>query len=101
MKAYQVRYDEFRLQHSEVIAVSIDDAKVQAKFKARIGAQFRFVGDPEGRLIDLYGLRGFMFSGAKRKTLVLDKDRRIKKVISGPFAAMPQAALNTACSLVD
>lgn len=99
MKSYQVGYEKLRAQGTEVIAISMDTDRLQAQFKEKTKSQYRFVGDPEGRLVDLFGLRGFLLPASKRKTLVIGPGRSIKKIISGVFAASAGGAVDAVCNL--
>ena len=41
----------------DLIAISVDAPDLLAKARAKSGAVFPFVGDPDGKLLDVFGLR--------------------------------------------
>ena len=49
--------DEFRRRGVRIVAVSVDPPADAERMRSSAGAEFEFLSDPEGRLIDLFGLR--------------------------------------------
>ena len=69
-----------------VLGVSKDDLESHAKFRKKYSLSFPLLSDPEGKVLEAYGvwkeknLYGKMFMGIERTTYVIDEDGRVKKV---------------------
>ena len=69
-----------------VLGVSKDDLESHAKFRKKYSLSFPLLSDPEGKVLDAYGvwkeknLYGKMFMGIERTTYVIDEGGRVKKV---------------------
>jgi peroxiredoxin Q/BCP len=74
---------------AQVIAVSSDPLETQKKFKAKIGAPFAFVADPDGELIDHFGVKAPVVTIAKRYTFVVGAGRKLLHVDDGSDAIDP------------
>lgn len=76
----------------------MDDAETLRRFKDSLKAQFHFVSDPEGKLVELYDVKTPLLSFAQRYTFVIGQDRKIVKVDSGSDAIDASTAI-AACPL--
>ncbi len=69
-----------------VLGVSKDDLESHAKFRKKYSLSFPLLSDPEGKVLEAYGvwkeknLYGKMFMGIERTTYVIDEGGRVKKV---------------------
>jgi peroxiredoxin len=81
-----------------VIAISTDDAKTSAKFKASLEAPYHFVADEDAKLVKLFDVKMPLVSFAKRTTFVVGPGRKILAVQEGGDAIDPSGAV-AACSL--
>jgi len=70
--------DEFEKQAAIIIGVSKDSVKSHQKFKQKHDLPFTLLSDPEGKVLDLYGvwkkksLYGRTFMGTERTTFLID-----------------------------
>jgi peroxiredoxin Q/BCP len=80
----------------QVIAVSADSVETQKKFKARLGAPFPLVADPEAKLISLYGVKTPVVTFALRTTFVINQKGRVTSVEKGGDAIDPTGAAQAA-----
>jgi peroxiredoxin len=78
-----------------VIAVSTDDAKALAQFKAQLKAPFSFVSDEKVELTKVYDVKMPVMSLAQRYTFVIGEGRKILKVESGSDAIDPSGAVES------
>ena len=76
-----------------MLAISLDDRELLAKFKASLNAPFPFVPDPDGELTKLYRVKTPVVNFALRYTFVVGPDLTIMKVESGKDAIDPQSAI--------
>ena len=83
MKGYRSRYADLEKLKAQALAVSTDDNETQAKFKAKMEAQFPFVADPGGKLVSLFGVKAPVVTMATRATFVIGTDRKILAVQTG------------------
>lgn len=81
-----------------MVAISNDDRKTAAKFKASLGAPYHFVADEEGQLIKTFDVKVPIFSMARRITFVIGKGRKVLAIQEGGDALDPSGAV-AACSL--
>ena len=69
-----------------VLGVSKDDLESHAKFREKYSLSFPLLSDPEGKVLNAYGvwkeknLYGKTFMGIERTTFVIDEGGRIQKV---------------------
>ncbi len=98
MKAYRDRYSDFTDSGAQVLAISVDSQKAQARFKQKLGAPFPFIADHDARLAERYGVKGLLFGLAKRTTFVVGTDGRVVRVAKGVKAFRPTAVLS-ACRI--
>lgn len=90
MTAYRDRYAELQKKGAEVWAVSIDSPETLARFKKELGAPFPFIADPEGKVAELFGVKG---RTADRKTFVVGEGRKVLGTEAGLFAIDPDDAI--------
>ncbi len=93
MKAYRSRYAELEAVDAQVIAVSSDSLETQKKFKSKIGAEFFFVADSDGTLIEQFGVKAPVITIAKRYTFVIGEGRKLLHVDSGGDAIDPGSVI--------
>jgi len=78
--------DEFAKENAVIIGVSKDSVKSHQKFKEKNNLTFTLLSDPEGKILDLYGvwkqksMYGRTFMGTERTTFLIDQDGKVKKV---------------------
>ena len=75
------RMDELKKDGVEVVGVSFDSAESHQKFIAKHNLNFRLLADPDGKIVDAYGVRraaGLKF--AKRVSFLVGTDGKIVHV---------------------
>ena len=78
--------DEFNGENAVIIGVSKDGVKSHKKFKEKHQLPFTLLSDPDGKILELYGLwkeksmYGRTFMGTERTTFLLDKHGVVTKV---------------------
>lgn len=83
MKQYGELQNSFSSVRAQIVAVSADDLETQRKFRADTNALFPYIADPEGRIIELYGIKTPVVTFAKRTTFVIGADGLIKAIRAG------------------
>ena len=77
---------EFEKQGAIIVGVSKDSVKSHQKFKQKHDLPFTLLSDPEGKVLDLYGvwkkksLYGRTFMGTERTTFLIDEKGIVVKV---------------------
>jgi len=77
---------EFEREDAVVLGVSKDSIRSHQKFKRENELPFTLLSDPEGEVLDLYGvwkkksLHGRTFMGTERTTFLIDEKGIVKKV---------------------
>jgi len=77
---------EFEKEGAIILGVSKDSVKSHQKFKQKHQLPFTLLSDPEGKVLDLYGvwkkksLYGRTFMGTERTTFLVDEKGIVKKV---------------------
>jgi len=77
---------EFEKEDIVILGVSKDSVKSHQKFKQKHDLPFILLSDPEGKVLDLYGvwkeksLYGRTFMGTERTTFLIDEKRIITKI---------------------
>jgi len=77
---------EFEKEGAIILGVSKDSIKSHRKFKQKHELPFTLLSDPEGKVLDLYGvwkkksLYGRTFMGTERTTFLIDEKGIVKKV---------------------
>jgi peroxiredoxin Q/BCP len=78
--------DQFEKQGTIIVGVSKDSVKSHQKFKQKHDLPFTLLSDPEGKVLDLYGvwkkksLYGRTFMGTERTTFLIDEKGIVVKV---------------------
>jgi peroxiredoxin Q/BCP len=78
--------DEFEKQRAVIVGVSKDSVRSHKKFKEKHDLPFTLLSDPEGKVLDLYGvwkeksLYGRTFMGTERTTFLIDEKGIVLKV---------------------
>ena len=78
--------EEFEKEDVIILGVSKDSIKSHQKFKQKHELPFTLLSDPEGKILDLYGvwkkksLYGRTFMGTERTTLLINEEGIVKKV---------------------
>lgn len=78
--------EEFAKENTAIIGVSKDGVKSHQRFKEKHNLPFTLLSDPEGKVLDLYGvwkqksMYGRTFMGTERTTFLIDQKGTIKKV---------------------
>lgn len=77
---------EFDKENVVILGVSKDSIQSHQEFKKKHNLPFTLLSDPEGKVLDLYGvwkkksLYGRTFMGTERTTFLIDEDGIIKKI---------------------
>jgi len=77
---------EFEKEGAIILGVSKDSVKSHQKFKQKHELPFTLLSDPEGKVLDLYGvwkkksLYGRTFMGTERTTFLIDEKGIVKKI---------------------
>jgi peroxiredoxin Q/BCP len=77
---------EFEEEGAVILGVSKDSIKSHQKFKQKHELPFTLLSDPEGKVLDIYGvwkkksLYGRTFMGTERTTFLIDEKGIVKKV---------------------
>ena len=75
----------FEKEDAVILGVSKDSVQSHQKFKAKHDLPFKLLSDPEGKVLDLYGvwkkksLYGRTFMGTERTTFLIDEKGIVKK----------------------
>lgn len=78
--------EEFDKESVVILGVSKDSVQSHQKFKEKHNLPFTILSDPEGKVLDLYGvwkkrsLYGRTFMGTERTTFLIDEEGIIRKV---------------------
>lgn len=85
-KEFRDLAEEFGSGNAVILGVSKDSVKSHQKFKEKNNLPFTLLSDPEGKVLDLYGvwkeksLYGRTFMGTERTTFLIDEKGMVKKV---------------------
>jgi len=77
---------EFDKEDAVILGVSKDSVQSHQKFKRKHNLPFTLLSDPEGKVLDLYGvwkkksLYGRTFMGTERTTFLIDEKGIVKKL---------------------
>ena len=77
---------ELEKEGAVILGVSKDSVKSHQEFKRKHGLPFTLLSDPDGKVLDLYGvwkpksLYGRTFLGTERTTFLLDESGIVRKV---------------------
>ena len=77
---------EFEKEDIVILGVSKDSVQSHQKFKRKHELPFTLLGDPEGKVLNLYGvwrkksLYGRIFMGTERTTFLIDENGIVRKV---------------------
>ena len=84
---FRDNYQSLLSKGFEVIGVSVDDEKSHQKFISKYQLPFTLLADTDKEIVGAYGvwveknLYGKKYMGTARKTFVIDKEGRIRKII--------------------
>jgi peroxiredoxin len=98
LTAFREKSGQLSERAATVLAISTDDAKTLERFKAELKAPYRFVPDPEAKLVALFDMKMPLVSYAKRANVVVGEGRKILEVQLGSDAIDPAASV-AACPL--
>jgi peroxiredoxin Q/BCP len=76
--AFRDNWDALKDYDVVVIGVSSDDVNSHSRFKAKYRLPFILVSDPDGKIRELYGAKGFIIPA--RVTFIIDKRGVIRHV---------------------
>jgi thioredoxin-dependent peroxiredoxin len=88
---FRDRMGELQKDNVEVIGVSFDTAESHQKFIAKYKLNFTLLADPDGKIVDLYGVRMDHLHMAHRVSFLIGLDGRIVHVTD---AGNPQIHFN-------
>jgi peroxiredoxin Q/BCP len=63
-----------------VVGVSTDDLATQREFKEKLSLPFELIADPDQKVVELYGVKGWL-GMAKRRTFIIDPEGILRAVI--------------------
>ncbi len=78
--------EEFEKENVVIIGISKDSVESHWEFKQKHSLPFTLLSDPEGKILDLYGvwkkrsLYGRTFMGTERTTFLIDERGIVKKI---------------------
>mgnify|MGYP001025893770 FL=1 len=85
-KEFRDNIKEFEKENAVILGVSKDSVESHQKFKQKNELPFTLLSDPEGKVLELYGvwkkksLYGRTFMGAERTTFLIDENGVVKKI---------------------
>jgi len=85
--SFRDNYQSLLNKGLEVIGVSVDDEKSHQKFISKYQLPFTLIADTDHKIVEAYGvwveknLYGKKYMGTARKTFLIDKEGRIRKII--------------------
>ncbi len=85
-KEFRDSIGEFEKENAVILGVSKDSVDSHRKFKQKHNLPFTLLSDPEGNVLDLYGvwkkrsLLGRTFMGTKRTTFLIDEQGIVKRI---------------------
>jgi peroxiredoxin Q/BCP len=84
-KEFRDHVKAFEEENAVILGVSKDSVKSHKRFKQKHALPFTLLSDPEGRVLDLYGvwkkksLYGRTFMGTERTTFLIDEDGVVER----------------------
>lgn len=85
-KEFRDSVNEFERENAVILGVSKDSVKSHQQFKQKHALPFTLLSDPEGKVLDLYGvwkkksLYGRTFMGTERTTFLINEGGVVDKV---------------------
>lgn len=85
-KEFRDLTDDFKEANTEIIGISKDTVESHQKFKKNLNLNFTLLSDPEGKVLDLYGvwkkksMFGKSFLGTERTSFLINEKGIIRKV---------------------
>jgi len=85
-KEFRDTVKEFEKENTIILGVSKDSVKSHQKFKQKHALPFMLLSDPEGKVLDLYGvwkkksLYGRTFMGTERTTFLINESRIVERI---------------------
>ena len=85
-KEFRDNVKEFERENAVILGVSKDSVKSHRQFKQKHALPFTLLSDPEGKVLDLYGiwkkksLYGRTFMGTERTTFLVNESGVVEKV---------------------
>ncbi|HLX94183.1 MAG TPA: peroxiredoxin [Verrucomicrobiae bacterium] len=77
---FRDRMGELQKDNVEVVGVSFDSADTHQKFIAKYKLNFSLIADPDGKIVDLYGVRLDHLNVAHRVSFLIGLDGKIAHV---------------------
>ncbi len=77
--SFRDHLESFKRLNTEVLGVSADDEESHRGFQKKHNLNFTLLADPERKVIELYGVKGFL-GWAKRLTFLIDRNGVIRKI---------------------
>lgn len=81
-----------------MIAVSTDELETQKKFRDSLKAPYHFVADSSAFLVNLFDVKMFLFTIARRVTFVVGPGLKVLAIQEGNDAIDPSSSVK-ACSI--
>jgi thioredoxin-dependent peroxiredoxin len=89
LRTYAQQENQLAAKGAQLCAISVDDRETLGRFRASLGASFRFLSDPDGEVARLYG--GVSGGTADRITVTIAQDGKVTRITSGLSAIFPGA----------
>jgi peroxiredoxin Q/BCP len=96
VRAYRDQYADILARGAQVVGISTDDVAKQKRFKGENQLPFPLLSDSGGKVAKKYG--GTFLGFANRATFVVERDGKVKEIVTGNAAIDPKGAI-AACPL--
>jgi peroxiredoxin Q/BCP len=78
---------------AQVVGISVDDVATQKRFKEQHRLPFPLLADEGGKVAKQYGGTVAVLGLANRATFVVDRDGKVKEIVTGNDAIDPKGAV--------
>jgi thioredoxin-dependent peroxiredoxin len=92
LKTYTDEREQLAGKGAQLFAISVDDRETLARFRTSLGAPFRFLSDPDGKVAARYG--GVTSGQANRITVTVGPDQVITRITAGLPAIFPRGDID-------
>jgi peroxiredoxin Q/BCP len=72
------RWEDYRATGAEVVGISTDTVESHRKFSEHHNLPLRLLADPEGKVVNLYGVRSWLPGRTARAVFVIDAEGYIR-----------------------
>jgi thioredoxin-dependent peroxiredoxin len=78
--SFRDRYEEIRQSSLKIFGISTDDVSSHEKFAEKYNLPFDLLADPDGQVVQEYGVKQPLINIAKRHSFLIDPDGIIRKI---------------------